>query len=334
MAQYKGPACAGLVGVAARPHLSPDHQEATVTDSIVDTLSSEDVLHRFMLEKAGVRGVLVRLGASWREIASRVDYPAALRDTLGQTAAASALLTGNIKFEGSLSLEFKSQGALRLLFAECTDKGHLRGLARFEADELPSQLDLSELPDALLAITIGQVDRGRYQGVVELEQPSIARALENYFERSEQLPARIMLAANGDHAVGLMLQPIAGEGGKNVAEDDDDAWNRVGMLTDTLSDAEMLSILPEELLYRLYHEETISIYEPKSLSFGCTCSQERVEGMLRALGREEVESTLDDRNGEIEVVCEFCATKYIFDRVDAERLLTQVDTPPSPSTLQ
>jgi molecular chaperone Hsp33 len=254
MAQYKGPACAGLVGVAARPHLSSDHQEATVTDSIVDTLSSEDVLHRFMLEKAGVRGVLVRLGASWREIASRVDYPAALRDTLGQTAAASALLTGNIKFEGSLSLEFKSQGALRLLFAECTDKGHLRGLARFEPGEMPSQIDLSELPEALLAITIGQADRGRYQGVVDLDQPSIAKALENYFERSEQLPARIMLAANGEHAVGLMLQPIAGEGGKNVAEDDDDAWNRVGMLTDTLSDSEMLSILPEELLYRLYHE--------------------------------------------------------------------------------
>src|SRR4051812_821880 len=147
----------------AWPHLSSDHQEATVTDSIVDTLSSEDVLHRFMLEKAGVRGVLVRLGASWREIASRVDYPAALRDTLGQTAAASALLTGNIKFEGSLSLEFKSQGALRLLFAECTDKGHLRGLARFEPGEMPSQIDLSELPEALLAITIGQADRGRYQ---------------------------------------------------------------------------------------------------------------------------------------------------------------------------
>jgi molecular chaperone Hsp33 len=334
MAQYKGPACAGLVGATGRPHLSSDHQEATVTDSIVDTLPSEDVLHRFMLEKAGVRGVLVRLGASWREIASRVDYPAALRDTLGQTAAASALLTGNIKFEGSLSLEFKSQGALRLLFAECTDKGHLRGLARYEEDSLPSRLDLSDLPEALLAITIGQADRGRYQGVVDLEQPSIARALENYFERSEQLPARILLAANGEHAVGLMLQPIAGEGGKNVAEDDDDAWNRVGMLTDTLSESEMLSILPEELLYRLYHEETISIYEPKSLAFGCTCSQERVEGMLRALGRQEVESTLDDRNGEIEVVCEFCATKYVFDRVDAERLLTQVETPPSPSTLQ
>lgn len=307
-----------------------------MTDSTVDNLVSEDVLHRFMLEKAGVRGVLVRLGDSWREIASRGDYPAPLHDTLGQAVAASALLTGNIKFEGSLSLEFKSQGALRLLFAECTDQGRLRGLARFDPGTVPEKgkLDLRDQPEAMLAITIGQVDRGRYQGVVDLDAPSIAHALENYFERSEQLPARILLAANGTHAVGLMLQPVPGEGGHDAASDDDDAWERVGHLTATLSASELLSTRPEELLYRLYHEETVRLYEPKPLEFGCTCSQERVEGMLRALGRDEVEATLEDRNGEIEVICEFCATRYVFDKVDAERLLTQADTPPAPSTLQ
>jgi molecular chaperone Hsp33 len=306
-----------------------------VTDSIVETLASEDVLHRFMLEKAGVRGVLVRLGASWHEIASRADYPAGLRETLGQAVAASALLTGNIKFDGSLSLEFKSQGALRLLFTECTDKGRLRGLARYDAQALPSHVELASQPDAMLAITIGHADRGRYQGVVQLDDgASIGEALEQYFERSEQLPARILLAADGEHAVGLMLQPVPGEGGHSAAEDDDDAWSRVGHLTATLSASEMLSTRPEELLYRLYHEETVRLYEPRPLAFGCTCSQERVEGMLRALGRKEVEATLEDRDGEIEVVCEFCATRYTFDRVDAERLLTQSETPPSPSTLQ
>jgi len=335
MAQYKGLGPCGLVGVPPSPHLSSDHQETAVTDSIVETLASEDVLHRFMLEKAGVRGVLVRLGSSWHEIASRAEYPAGLRDTLGQAVAASALLTGNVKFEGSLSLEFKSQGALRLLFTECTDKGHLRGLARYDAEALPSRLELGELPEALLAITIGHAERGRYQGIVDLDgTASIGEALENYFERSEQLPARILLAANGEHAVGLMLQPVAGEGGHNAAEEDAEAWTRVGHLTATLSASEMLATRPEELLYRLYHEESVRLYEPKPLSFGCTCSQERVEGMLRALGREEVEATLQDRGGEIEVICEFCATRYAFDRVDAERLLTQIETPPSPSTLQ
>jgi len=320
-----------------------------VTDQIVDTLVSEDVLHRFMLEKAGVRGVLVRLGASWKEIASRAEYSTPLRATLGQAVAASALLTGNIKFEGSLSIEFKSQGSLRLLFAECTDKGRLRGLARVDENEpgaLADAVNLARAPEALLVITIGQADRGRYQGIVDLagdgadasthEGPSsqLAAALEGYFEKSEQLPARILLAANGDHAVGLMLQPVPGEGGHGAAEQDDDAWDRVGHLTATLSAAEMLATRPEELLYRLYHEETVRMYEPRALEFGCTCSQERVEGMLRALGRTEVEAALEDRAGEIEVVCEFCATRYTFDRVDAERLLTQAETPPSPSTLQ
>ncbi|QWT18680.1 Hsp33 family molecular chaperone HslO [Bacillus sp. NP157] len=307
-----------------------------MTDSLVETLVSDDVLHRFMLEKAGVRGVFVRLGQSWRDIASRVDYPAGLHDTLGQAMAASALLTGNIKFEGALSLEFKSQGAVRLLFAECTDQGRIRGLARFDPEAVGDSVNLSDLDDAMLAITVGHVDKGRYQGVVDLGgTESISAALEGYFERSEQLPARILLAADGEHAVGLMLQPVPGEGGHDAAEADDDAWERVGMLTSTLGAKEMLGTPPEQLLYRLYHEESVRLYEPRSLAFGCTCSRERVEGMLRALGRDEVEATLEDRNGEIEVICEFCATRYVFDAVDAEQLLTQADAaPPSPSTLQ
>jgi molecular chaperone Hsp33 len=312
-----------------------------VTDSLVETLVSDDVLHRFMLEKAGVRGVLVRLGHSWQEIASRVEYPEALRNTLGEAVAASALLTGNIKFEGSLSLEFKSQGAVRLLFAETTDKGRVRGLARFNAEALRDaktlgdKVDLVSLDDAMLAITVGHAEKGRYQGVVTLDDTSSLReALEGYFERSEQLPARILLAADGEHAVGLMLQPVPGEGGHSAADADDDAWERVGHLTATLGAQEMLSTRPEELMYRLFHEEGVLVYDPRPLAFGCTCSRERVEGMLRALGREEVEAALKDRDGEIEVICEFCATRYAFDRVDAEQLLAGPDTPPAPQTLQ
>lgn len=306
-----------------------------MSDTTPHTSLTDDVLHRFMLEKAGVRGVFVRLGASWREIASRAEYPEALRDTLGQTVAASALLTGNIKFDGSLSLEFKSQGAVRLLFSECTDRGRLRGLARFDADALGEAVNLASMDDEMLAITVGSAERGRYQGIVDLaNSANIGEALEGYFSRSEQLPTRILLAADGERAVGLMLQPVPGEGGHSAAEEDADAWERIGMLTSTLGTAEMLETLPEDLLYRLYHEETVLLYEPKSLAFGCTCSRERVEGMLRNLGREEVEATLEERNGEIEVVCEFCATKYLFDRVDAGQLLTEGDTPPVSHTLQ
>ncbi|WP_279389022.1 Hsp33 family molecular chaperone HslO [Luteibacter rhizovicinus] len=304
-------------------------------EPIVEQVPVEDVLHRFMLERAGVRGVLVRLGTSWREIASRAEYPDELRDLLGQSIAASALLTGNIKFEGSLSLEFRSDGAIRMLFAECTDEGRLRGLARWEGD-LPSPLDLKELPAAMLAITIGTAERGqRYQGLVDLDDaPDVAGAIENYFEKSEQLPARILLAADGDQAVGLMLQRVPGEGGHSAAEEDLDAWNRVSQLTNTLGMAEMLATRPEDLLYRLYHEETVRLYDPREVAFGCTCSRERVDAMLRSLGRDEIEATLEQRGGEIEVICEFCATRYTFDRVDAEHLLSGADASEGPSTLQ
>lgn len=299
----------------------------------VETTLVEDVLHRFLLERAGVRGVLVRLGPAWREVAGRADYPEPLRALLGQSLAASALLTGNIKLDGALSIELKSAGALRLLFAECSDAGRLRGLARW-SDPLPQPLALDALPKAYMAITIGQADRGqRYQGLVDLQAPSLGAALEGYFARSEQLPARVLLAVDGEHAVGLMLQRLPGEGGHS-AVDDAEAWSRIEHLTATLGEAEMLATAPEQLLYRLYHEESVRLFEPRSLAFGCSCTRERVEGMLRALGREEVEAALAARDGEIEVICEFCAQRYTFDPIDAEHLLSGTGSASGPTTPQ
>jgi molecular chaperone Hsp33 len=299
----------------------------------VENLPVEDVLHRFLLERAGVRGALVRLGPAWREVATRAEYPLPLRGLLGEALAASALLTGNIKLDGALSLELKSSGALRLLFAECNDQGHLRGLARWN-EPLPAPLALDALSDAIMAITIGNVDRGqRYQGLVELRHAGLADSLEDYFVKSEQLPARIVLAADGEHAVGLMLQKMPGEGGIDAVHDED-AWNRVLQLTATLGVEELLGVAPEQLLYRLYHEESVRLFEPRPLAFGCSCSRERVTAMLRSLGREEVEAALLARDNEIEVICEFCAQRYHFDRIDAEHLLSDNAAPAAPDTAQ
>lgn len=299
----------------------------------METVLVEDVLHRFMLERAGVRGVLVRLGPAWREVAGRAEYPASLRSALGQALAASALLTGNIKLDGALSVEVKGNGPLRLLFAECSDQGRLRGLARWQ-DPLPEPLDLAALPNAIMAITIGNAERGqRYQGLVDLQHPDLATALENYFSQSEQLPARIVLAADGEHAVGLMLQKLPGEGGHDAVEDED-AWTRIQHLTATLGAEELLATSPEQLLYRLYHEESVRLFEPRPLAFGCSCTRERVEAVLRSLGRDEVEAALDAREGEIEVICEFCAQRYTFDRVDAEHLLSVSPAATAPHTAQ
>lgn len=299
----------------------------------MENLPTDDVLHGFLLERAGVRGTLVRLGASWRDVAGRADYPPALHALLGEALVASALLTGNIKLDGALSIELKSSGALRLLFAECNEQGRVRGLARWN-DPLPAPLALDALPDAVMAITIGNVERGqRYQGLVDLQHAGLAASLENYFVQSEQLPARILLAADHEHAVGLMLQKMPDEGG-HAAALDDDAWNRIVHLTATLGADELLGTAPAQLLYRLYHEESVRLFEPRPLAFGCSCSRERVTAMLRSLGRVEVDAALAARDGEIEVICEFCAQRYTFDRVDAEHLLSVTPAASAPHTAQ
>ncbi len=288
--------------------------------------SDDDVLQRFLLERAGVRGVLVRLGPSWREVAARAAYPAPLRALLGEALAASALLTGHIKLDGALSIELKSSGALRLLFAECNDQGKLRGLARW-SDPLPTPLALDELPGGVLAITIGNVERDqRYQGLVDLHDAGLAASLEDYFGRSEQLPARILLAADATHAVGLMLQQLPADGGHD-AVNDDDAWPRVLQLSATLGADELLQSSAADLLYRLYHEETVRLFAPQPLAFGCSCSRERVSAMLHALGRDEVEAALAAHDNQVEVICEFCAQVYHFDCIDAEHLLSPAGAP-------
>lgn len=286
-----------------------------------------------MLERAGVRGVLVRLGASWREVAARADYAPPVRRLLGESLTASALLTGQIKFDGELSLELKSRGDLRLLFSECTDRGRLRGLARVaDGASLNRDIDLAALPGATLAITIGSVESGRrYQGLVDLEASRLDRALEDYFARSEQLPARLMLAVGAHETAGILLQKLPAEGGHDAPEDAD-GWDRAQHLTATLDARELLELPAETLLYRLYHEENVRLFDPRALAFGCSCSAQRVEAMLRALGSEEAEAAMQANHGVVEVCCEFCAAQYHFDRVDIERLFSAMPAAPASSS--
>jgi len=288
-----------------------------------------DLLQRFQLERAHVRGVLVRLEQSWRQVRERAPYPPAVETLLGRTLAASALLTGNIKFEGALSIQLKSKGAVHLLFAECSHDGRLRGLARWHGD-VPADFQIAA-PEAspLLAITIENATSGqRYQGLVPVEDADLSVLFERYFERSEQLPTRIVLADDGVRCAGLMLQVLPRDAAR---EDDPDAWNRVGMLLDTVSQDELLHLAPEKLLHRLFHEETVRSEAPRPLAFGCRCSRERVGAMLQSLGRAEAEASVRE-DGVVEVTCEFCNTLYRFDRVDLEQLFAAgFEAPASPS---
>ena len=290
---------------------------------------TDDFLHRFELERAGVRGVLVRMHDSWQQVRERADYPSALADLLGRTLAASALFTGNIKFDGALSIQSKNAGPVNLLFAECSSDGQVRGLARWQGDIA----DDFRLPDAqpspLLAITIDNRASGqRYQGLVPVEDTHLAALFERYFERSEQLPTRVMLACGDGRCAGLMLQRLPGSA---HAEEDADAWNRVGHLLASVSGRELLDVAPETLLYRLFHEESVRLHAAKALRFGCSCSRERVASMLHSIGRAEAEAAVRE-DGIAEVTCEFCNTHYRFDRVDLEQVFRSgQDVPAAPT---
>lgn len=290
---------------------------------------ANDFLHRFELGRAGVRGVFVRLDDSWQQVRERADYPPALADLLGRTLAASALFTGNVKFDGALSIQIKNAGAVNLLFAECGSDGRLRGLARWNGDIANDPNVLAAKPAPLLAITIDNRASGqRYQGLVPVEDTHLAALFERYFERSEQLPTRVALACGDGRSAGLMLQRLPGVA---HAEDDADAWNRVGHLLASVSENELLTVAPETLLYRLFHEENVRLHAARPLRFGCSCSRERVAAMLHSLGRAEAEAAVRE-DGVAEVTCEFCNTQYRFDRVDLEQVFRSgQDVPAAPT---
>jgi molecular chaperone Hsp33 len=284
------------------------------------TDASTDALTRFLLPAAGVRGVAVRLDETWRTVAGRADYPASARELLGEAIAAAVLFTGHTKVDGRLSIQLRSQGSLRSLFAECTAAGTVRGIAQVtEGEDAPRDLrDLGD--DALLAITIENPgldprEPQRYQSLVGLQASRLAEAFEDYFHQSEQLPTRLLLSADGDRACGLMLQKLPGD------EGDDDGWNRAGALFDTLGEAELLATAVPDLLHRLFHEESLQILTQRPIRFGCSCSRERVESMLQSLGEEEATAALAD--GVAEVRCEFCGQEYRFSPVQIAELFSQ-----------
>jgi molecular chaperone Hsp33 len=293
-----------------------------------------DLLHRFLFERLPVRGHLVRLDASWRAAIEHHDYPEAVAAALGEAMAASVLMAGALKFEGRLSLQFEGPGPVRLMLAQCTHRQAIRGVARHEP--LPEGAPAGELfGEGQLAVTIEQAEGGeRYQGVVPLESARLAANLEAYFERSEQLPSRLMLAATRDRAAGLLLQRVAlGDAGTGTGKAEaDDAWQRIGLLAATVSPRELLELPCRELLRRLFSEDDIRLFEGAPVFFQCTCSRDRVAGILQALGGAEVQALLSER-GEVEVRCEFCNRAWRFDAVDVAGLFSPDAPQPAPPGL-
>jgi molecular chaperone Hsp33 len=294
-------------------------------------MHDRDCLHRFMFEQFPIRGHLVHLDAAWRALIEHREYPAAIRDTLGEAVAASLLLAATVKFKGVLSLQLQGDGPVHLLLAQCTDGLGVRGLARYregvhtgagagtgaEADGIVDLIGAGNL-----SVTLETDDSAqRYQGIVPISGRRLAESLQVYFENSEQLPTRLWLHADAFGASGMLLQKLpaaeAPPGADTAAVED--AWRRVQLIGETLTPEELHTLADAEILRRLFNEDDVRLFEPAPVYFRCRCSRERVSRMLQGLGHAETRSVLAER-GEVEVRCDFCNRAYVFDAVDVEQL--------------
>lgn len=325
-------------------------------------------LQKFLFEGLPVRGAVVQLTDVWQEILARhqqshagptvqtahggtTAFLPAVCELVGEMAAAAALLHSTIKFNGALVLQIMGDGPLKLAVAEVQSDMGLRATAKISGD-VPVLGGLDALSNVSgqgrCAITLDPQDKlpGQqpYQGIVPLADASgkpfihLSQVIEAYMQQSEQLPTRVILAANEQCAAGLLVQrlPVEGENNLGVAERDamDEHFNRIAMLAASLKREELLTLDVNEVLHRLFWQEELRLFDKQQPYFHCTCSYERVAQMLRGLGRDEVESILSEQ-GQVEVDCDFCGARYQFDPIDAQRLLASDDPlPPASEQLQ
>lgn len=299
-------------------------------------IPGDDVILPFQVGETAVRGRLVRLGPAVDDILARHSFPLPVQGLVGEAAALVAMLGTSLKFDGKLILQAHGDGPVSMIVADYTAGGALRATASLQdgARDLAAKAKGPELHYLMrkghMVMTIDQgADMERYQGVVPLEGPTLARATVSYFAQSEQIPTAIELAVGqveipGEgpkwRAGGVMVQFMPGEGGTRergeevtMAEEDRDAWNRAAMLLETTKADELLdpTLSPERLLYRLYHEDGVRVFDPKTAHFACTCSREKIANVLAQYTRADIDDMLED--GAIEVSCDFCREAYRFE---------------------
>jgi len=272
---------------------------------------SADSIIPFAFEALPVRGALIQMSNSWQRMQRDHNYSALIAETLGHAAAATGLIAQSLKFDGAITLQIQGSSDLQMLVVQCTSELKMRGMT--SVAEGKSSASFTELTaNAHCAITVDAGERP-YQGIVAIEGDSLSASLEHYFERSVQVPSHIALVANETVAGGVLLQQMPGEG---LDEDD---WNRLQFLVQTLSTQDFDGDAGMGLIGKLFAEDDVRVQEKRAVAFECRCSNQKVEDVLKMLGESESREALD-ANGEIEVICEYCGQKRRFDSVDVSRL--------------
>ncbi|TKI05016.1 Hsp33 family molecular chaperone HslO [Martelella alba] len=280
-------------------------------------MAIQDQLHRYLFENHAVRGELVSLQDTYRHVLGQHDYPPCVQNLLGEMLVATSLLTATLKFKGEITVQLQGDGPLRLAVINGDDEQHMRGLARINGPIADDSSLSGMVGNGYLVITLMPKGGERYQGVVGLEGEQLSHCLENYFLQSEQLPTRLFIrTGNRDGqpaAAGMLLQAMPGQ---DTRPEDLD---HLAQLTDTVKAQELFDLPAEDVLYRLYHQEDVTLYPAQSVNFRCTCSRERCAEALLTLPENELLDMLE-QDGKIDMHCDFCGSLYPFDAEDIEKI--------------
>lgn len=303
----------------------------------MDISAPRDLVRRFIFENQPVRGHWVHLESAWRELRAHSSYPPAVTELLGQALVASVLLAATLKFRGTLTFQLQGNGAVSLLVAQCTHDFRVRAVARYDAEAVRrlssghSEADGRAAPfrplagdDGRITVTVEAEEKSlRYQGVVPLSGNSLAESLEAYFASSEQLPTRVLLAADESHGAGMLVQKLPQSGAADEDTGDsmavEEAWEGAQRGIAQLHPSRLSDRSVEELLAQGFPGRDLRLFRGAPVRFECRCSEGRVTGLLRALGPEEVRDVLREQ-GSVTVTCEFCHHPYHFDPADIEAL--------------
>ena len=304
--------------------LDKQTKNASLDDNIV-----RDYRRRFVFDQLDARGCIVHLRETCESIQATHHYPPQLARLLNEFALAACLLRDSIKIDGSLTIQLRTPGVITLLMADCLSDRRVRAIAEYKSDELASdnELSLNRLGEgAILAITISPDEGERYQSIVPIENDSLAECLQDYFARSEQLPSLFHLLANTQSGLGIAVHALPPQKVTDAVSAQEH-FNRLAALLLTLSADEALNLDAQELLTRLFHEESCRLYEPHRVEFGCECSYEKSLDAIRSLGALDVKNLIAERqadgNHNLVVDCHFCFQRYDFEFDTLQQLFSQ-----------
>lgn len=277
-----------------------------------------DTLNRFIFDNHPVRGEITRLEQTYQAILDNHNYPVAVQNLLGELLVATSLLTATLKFEGDIAVQLQGDGPLRLAVVNGNHHQQLRGVARVNGDIADNASLKDMVGNGYIVITITPKNGERYQGIVGLEKETLIGCIENYFMQSEQLPTRLFVKTgvynNKPMAAGILLQVLPAN------ENTEDSFDHLCALTETITSDELFKLTSDEILYRLYNQEQVRLFETENVTFKCGCSRQRFEDSLVTIPQNEIDEILKEDGGKIDILCDYCGKHYIFDEIDIAKM--------------